>query len=293
MNIWAFRTWHPMLLKEIDKPFDSKDYIYEMKFDGVRAIIFATKKNIKIMSRNNKDLTCLFPELQSISKLIKKNTIFDGEIIALDNKNHPSFSKLSERLHLKNDRKINQSIENNRVTFIAFDILYEGKDLTNLTLIERKKKLQTYKDTDDFIKPKYIEEKGIKLFKEIKKLGLEGIVAKLKTSTYHINERTSDFIKIKNIQKNEFLICGYTVKTRNISLYIGEEKNKKIYFVGKCSLSMNSPSYKKITKNIINKNPFSNYNEKINYIKPMKCLIEFTERTKRDNLRHPSFKGLL
>lgn len=293
MNIWTNRKWKPMLLKEIEKPFDNKEYIYEIKFDGIRAILFVTKNKIKIMSRNNVDLTYLFPELESITKIVKKNTIFDGEIISIDDKNLPSFSKLSERLHLKNKVKIKQNSLNNKVTFIAFDILYEGKELTNLPLLKRKEILSLYKDTDEFIKTKYIEEKGIKLFKEIKKLKLEGIVAKLKNSYYHINERTNDFIKIKNIQREEFLICGYTTNTKNISLYIGEQKNKKIEFVGKCSLSMNNSNYKKIIEKNNNKNPFNNYYKKINYIKPIKCLIEFTERTKSNNLRHPSLKKLL
>lgn len=207
MNIWKERNWSPMLLKEIEKPFDSKDYIFEVKFDGIRAIIFANKNKVTIQSRNKKDLTFLFPELQDLRELVNKNVIFDGEIIAFENNKH-SFKKIQERIHLKNKNKTDALSKVNPVTFIAFDILYENKDLTTLPLLERKKYLNKYKDNDYFVKTKVINEKGKELFKSVKKLNLEGIVAKLKDGKYYINKRCDEFIKIKNIQRDEFIIGG-------------------------------------------------------------------------------------
>lgn len=293
INIWENRNWSPMLLKEVDKPFNSNNYIYELKFDGIRAIIFANKKEIKIQSRNKKDLTHLFPELQILTESINKNVIFDGEIIAFNNK-IISFGKIQERIHLKNEDKIKTASLTNPVVFIVFDILYENKDLTNLPLSERKKYLKNYKDNDFFIKAKAINKNGINLFNNVKKMKLEGIVAKIKTGKYYINKRTSEFIKIKNIQRDEFIIGGYEKKKNNIlSLAIGEYINKDFHFVGKVSISKKNSIYDKIKNSKISKNYFCDFSENISYIKPsISCHIEYTERTKNNHLRHPIFKDI-
>ena len=186
MNLWNNRNFRPMLLKEINDPFDSEDYIYEIKYDGIRALVFLNSNNIKIISRNNKDLTSLFPELQSLKTLVKDNTIFDGEIIIMD-KNGPSFSKLQERIHLKDKTKIKMNSENNPVLFVAFDILYKNKNLIDLTVLERKKILDNYIENEIFIKSKIFYE-GKKLFESVKKNNLEGIVAKKKNTKYKINK---------------------------------------------------------------------------------------------------------
>lgn len=291
MSIWKNRNFKPMLLKEFNKPFNSEDYIFEVKFDGIRSLIFVNKKEIKIQSRNQKNLTHLFPELKNLKKQVNENVIFDGEIIAFDN-NKSSFSKIQERLHLKDKNKIIKASIENPVTFIAFDIIYENKDLTSKTLLERKKFLDKYKDTDEFIKTKIIDKNGIDLFKSIKKLKLEGIVAKRKDGKYHINKRTDDFVKIKNIQRDEFVIGGYEIKKNGIlSLSIGEYINNKLSFVGKVSVHKNYKIYKKIIKLKKAKNPFSNFDEDIYYLTPtLTCHVEYLERTKSNHLRHPILK---
>jgi len=288
MNIWKNRDWTPMLLKEIDKPFNSNDYIFEIKFDGIRTVIYANKKEVRIISRNQKDMTQLFPELQTIKNIVNKNTIFDGEIVTfIDGK--PSFSELQKRIHLKDMRKVESISKENPITFMAFDILYENKDLTTLPLLKRKDFLEKYKDTDYFIKTKMINKDGIKLFKSIQKLGLEGIVAKNKFSLYHINKRTDDFIKIKNIQRDEFLIGGYEHKKNGIlSLAIGEYIDKDFCFVGNVSINPKHKLYNIILKQKKSKNYFQDLNKDIIYIKPIiSCHIKYLERTKNNHLRHP------
>jgi len=291
MSIWTNRNFKPMLLKEVEKPFDSDNYIFEIKFDGIRSLIFINNKEIKIQSRNKKDLTKLFPELQSLTKIVNKNVIFDGEIVAFD-KSKDSFSKIQERLHLKDKMKIQKASIENPVTFVAFDIIYENKDLTNKNLLDRKKILNKYNDTDEFMKIKIIDKNGINLYKSIKKLNLEGIVAKRKDGKYHIDKRTDDFIKIKNIQRDEFVIGGYEEKKNGIlSLAIGEYIDSKLFFVGKVSVHKNYKIYNKILKLKKAKNPFSNFAEEINYVDTtLSCHVEYLERTKNNHLRHPILK---
>lgn len=294
MNIWKDRDFSPMLLKEIPEPFNSDEYIFELKFDGIRALCFASSEEIVFKSRNDKDITNLYPELKSIQNIVgSKKVIFDGEIVAFDD-NLPSFSKLQERSHLKSPQKIKIHSKTNPVIFMAFDILYENKDITNRSLNARKMILDHYQDTEEFVKIKFINKHGKTFFQEVKKMGLEGIVAKKKDGTYKINKRTDDFIKIKNIKTDEFLIGGFKVNERTISLFLGEYIDNKLYYVGKCSVSKSNHVCMEITTRPVYKNMFVNFKEDINYIEPtMRCYVDFLERTKNNHLRHIVFRGLV
>lgn len=287
MNIWKDRNWCPMLLNEIKKPFDSKDYIFEVKFDGIRAVCFANNKEVKIMSRNKKDISNLFPELDNIKKLCNDNVIFDGEIVIIED-GKPSFTKLQERLNLRNKTKIDYLSKSNPVIFIAFDILYENKSLINLDLIKRKEILNKYNDNDYFVKSEVFPTYGIKLFQSIKEMNLEGIVAKYKYGKYHVNERTSDFIKIKNTYVEEFYIGGFEENNISGVFVIGELNNNSFIYVGKVLIGKNESLFKRIKLCRKSKNYFSNFNENINYVKPeIKICVEYLEKTKNGTLRHP------
>ena len=290
MNLWKEKSWTPMLLKEIDKPFNSKDYLFEIKFDGIRTCIFVSKDHFEIRNRNHTDMTNLYPELKNIQKYFSQKTILDGEIIAVEN-DKPSFSKLQKRSHLKDKNRIKTESENNPVIFIAFDILYLDKDLTNLDLLKRKEILSTFQDSDFFIKSPVYLENGIKLFKFVKKQKLEGIIAKKIDSTYEINTRNDNWIKIKNLIEEDFYIGGYEKKKNNyISLYLGEKKNNKLYYVGNASLTNNTKLYHDILNlKVINKNPFCDFEDKnINYVSlKIKCKVKYLERTQNNHLRQP------
>ena len=276
----------PMLLAEIPFCFESK-YLYEIKFDGIRALVYVSKKEISIRTRNNVDVTHLFPELDGIKNIVGRDfCIFDGEIVLFDN-GKPSFSSLQKRLRIKNAERIKKMSLDNPVQFVAFDIIYKNKDLTNKTLVERKKMLDQYKDTDYFVKSK-VHSDGKKLFASVKKMGLEGIVAKEKTSKYYVNKRSNVWIKLKNYQTDEFYIGGYVKNSTSYSLLLGEKKNNKLYYVGKIKVSNN----KDITKEVLAKkkrsNPFCNYEDDGIFIEPnIKITINYLEKTKGNLLRHP------
>ena len=233
----------------------------------------------------------MFPELKKISELVSKNVIFDGEIVSLDN-GKPSFSKLSNRLHLKNEKDIINSSEDNPVGYVVFDILYENGNLIDKSLVERKDILYKYFENEVFVKSAVFNS-GVKLFNEIKKLGLEGIVAKLKMGKYHINSRTSDFIKVKNVKEKKFYVCGYIDKPLNFvfSLLLCEKVNGKLKYVGKVNVSKKSSIYSKVLKESKVKCDFIQIKDAV-YIKPkLRCKVEFLEKTKNGHLRHPVFKG--
>ena len=284
MNLYS-KTFTPMLLKEIKKPFNDKNYIFELKFDGIRVLIYANPKNINIISRNGQNLTSKFPELLSIKNLVKDKCIFDGELVVLEN-GIPNFKKIMARTISKK-----QDYLKSPVSFVCFDIIYKNKDLTNLPLIKRKEILNTYPDTDNFIKIKYIKEQGTNLFKIIKQKNLEGIIAKKIESKYHINKRTDDWVKIKNIKTDDFYILGYKEGNINSSILLGKKENNNLVPIGKVSIGTNSNAFILIKKQ---KELNSSLSKDYTYIIPnLKCEIDYLEYTKNKKLRHPVFRRLI
>ena len=288
MSLWN-KDIKPMLLGEVEEVFDSKEYLYEVKYDGIRVLVFVSKDKVVIRSRYGIDITGLFPEMKVLCKMVKGNVIFDGEIIMLDN-NKVSFSKLQKRIHLKNKKTIEFLSKTNPVIFICFDVIYEGKDLINLSLLERKDVLSNYKDNDVFIKSTYVIGAGTKLFNAIKKLDMEGIVAKKINSKYLVNERSDNWLKIKNYKSGNFIILGYINKEEShvISLVLGEHLNKKIVYVGKVILGKKRNLADKILKMKKSKAVVKIKDKDVIYVKPeIKCLIKYLERTENGLLRQP------
>ncbi|MDD2207927.1 MAG: RNA ligase family protein [Bacilli bacterium] len=281
----------PMLLGETKKPFNDKEYLFEIKIDGVRALFTINNNKLIIKNKLGIDITYRYPEFQKLK--FNKNIIFDGEIAALvDGK--PSFEKLKARMTLKNVAKIKKISKSIQTVFLVFDIIYENKDLTSLPLIKRKDILNKYPNNDLFIKLEYILEKGHDLFKLSKNNNLEGIVAKKTDSLYYPSRRVKEWIKIKNWLSSEFIILGYKEdKDKYVAtLLIGEKVNKEIKYLGTISIGKRKSDYQIIKSTEIDNKPII---KKDGYtsIKPvLKCIVEYMERTKSGKLRQPHFRGL-
>ena len=274
----------PMLLSEQSKIFQNDNYLYEIKFDGIRAILFVSNKKLVALSRNGNYFSSKYPELKKKKKIVGDHeVIFDGEIIATDN-GLPSFLLLQKRNRVKKvSKKLVLEIP---VCFVAFDILYDNKDLTNIPLLKRKEILEKYEDTNCFIKSK-VYDNGISLFKMVKKIGLEGVVAKKKNSLYLIGERTDDWVKIKNIKVDNFIVHAYQEKTNTYTLFLGEYKNKELKCVGKVSVNKKREIVKELKKLKKVKNQFVNLVEEAIYIDPIKTVrVHYLEKTAAGMLRH-------
>lgn len=273
-----------MLLEEVNEPFNDKNFLYEIKFDGIRALIYVSKNSFKILSRNGTNLTNKYPELKKIQKLVGNHEIiFDGEIIATEGA-LPSFSLLQKRNKIK--KITDKIIEEVPVTFIAFDILYDNVDLTNLSLDKRKKILGQYPDNSVFIKSRIYSD-GLSLFKMVKKIRLEGIVAKKRKSIYLFGKRTSDWVKVKNIHVDNFIVHGYLEKTNTYSLLLGEYKNNKLKYVGKVSVNKRHEVMRKIKKSKKVNNSFVNFLEDAIYVEPtISVRVRYLEKHKSGALRH-------
>lgn len=203
---------HPMLAISTAKAFNNPEWLFEIKWDGYRAVAFIDKGRVRLVSRSQNDLTGQYPELGTIPEFVKaERAILDGEIVALDEEGRPSFSLMQQRTGFHPGNRRLPRREGVPVVYYAFDLLYvDGLDLRRIALEQRKQLLKEritaggiLHFSDDY------PEKGLDLFEVARQRGLEGIVAKKRSSVYQ-EKRSSDWLKIKITQRQECVIGGYT-----------------------------------------------------------------------------------
>src|ERR1035437_6749863 len=203
---------HPMLATSASKAFNDPDWLFEIKWDGYRAVAFIEDGQVRLVSRNQNDLTAQFPELKSLPQFVKvQRAILDGEIVALDDEGRPSFSLMQQRTGFQPGKRRLPRREGVPVVYYAFDLLYlDGLDLRRVALDERKRLLQEKIVSGGVIQfSDHYAEKGLDLFEAAKRRGLEGIVAKKRGSAYE-EKRSTNWLKIKITQRQECVIGGYT-----------------------------------------------------------------------------------
>jgi bifunctional non-homologous end joining protein LigD len=224
-----------MLATLIDKPFDNKEWVFEVKWDGVRAILFLhkTKGILKIVSRNGKTITHRYPEIieavKSSSAIIncKESIILDGEIVILNKEGRPDFQSHQRRMNVDSIKDIEKLSHKMPATYYLFDILYiDDRNLQSLLFLERRKNLsdvivQTMNNNNRIRISDFVDERGIDIFQRIKSMDLEGIIAKNKYSKYIQGARSTNWLKIKNIKSQDCVVIGYTRGEGNRQRYFG------------------------------------------------------------------------
>jgi bifunctional non-homologous end joining protein LigD len=306
-------TIHPMLAESVDKPFDGAEWLFEIKWDGYRAIAFVTDGKVRLVSRNQNDLTPRYPELKDMAKFLKaKTAILDGEVVALDKDGKASFSLMQQRTGFRPGGKRAVANADVPVLYYAFDLLYlDGYDWRRVPLEERKRKLASLVVTGDAVRySDHYEEHGKALFEMAHKTGLEGIVAKKRASTYE-ERRSREWLKIKIRHRIECVIGGYTEpegsRAHFGSIVLGlYDKKKRLIHVGQAGSGFDQKSlveiWKVLEKLETKKNPFFGEVEalrKVSWVKPeLVAEIEYAEWTGGTNegsgpkLRAPVFLGL-
>ena len=239
----------PMLSTPVDKPFNDKNWEFEIKWDGVRAILFYHKsKNIlELKSRTNKSIIHRYPEI--VDSLVSSSIVncddsivLDGEIVILNEQGHPDFQSHQRRMNIDKALDIQYLSKEIPSTFYVFDILYlDGRSLESLEFSERRgllsSVLDTSQDGDKVIRiSESFEAKGVELFENIRALKLEGIIAKNRHSKYLQGARSIDWLKIKNIQTQDCVVIGYTRGEGNRKGYFGSlllaAFDRELVFVG-------------------------------------------------------------
>lgn len=297
MDIFEQKAIKPMLIAQQKEPFNSKEWLYELKWDGIRCVSYLSKKETDLRNKRNMKLLPKFPELAQINKQIREKCILDGEIAVLKN-GVPDFYEVQKRTLLTDPFKIELAYSQFPASFIAFDIIYyKGEDITNLPLLERKNMLnEVVEESSHIAISRYIEDKGIELYAAADDKRLEGVVAKRKDSKYYFDKKTNDWVKFKRMADEDYIICGYIQKgPRSNTLILGKYRGDSLIYKGSVSfgVKLDFLQYYKIEK--LNFSPFTltpTGNEDVIWLKPvLVCTVEYMPNTK-NALRQAVYKGI-
>jgi bifunctional non-homologous end joining protein LigD len=325
----------PMLASLADPPLADPHLVYEPKYDGIRAIAeIAPQGRVRLWSRLGNEKTNQFPEIAAaLAKWARKRKeplVLDGEIVALDAKGEPTgFQNLQGRIHL-HDGSSASSPSRPSVAFIAFDVLRDGKiDYRGRPLHERRAALERLLGSSDptavpvLRLSQQVRGDGRALFKEAKKRGWEGLIAKHADSLYKSGKRTPDWRKLKIVHEQEFVVGGWT-EPRSARSYFGalllgvyESRTpnpksrtpnrksripnpKSLVYVGHSGTGFNEKELARVMKLLkpleIKECPFKNCpktNERPHWVRPeLVAQVRFTEWTADNKLRHPVYLGL-
>jgi bifunctional non-homologous end joining protein LigD len=304
---------YPMLATPIDHPFDGPEWLFEIKWDGYRAVAFIENGKLRLTSRNQNDLTGRYPELKDLPKFVKgQSVILDGEAVALDEQGRPSFSLMQQRTGFRPGGRRTAPNADVPILYYAFDLLYlNGYDLRKVQLEDRKRTLASILVSGDSLRySDHYEEQGSALFEMARQNGLEGIVAKKRDCPYQ-EHRSRDWLKIKIRRQLECVIGGYT-EPEGSRAYFGSivlglyDKKGRLIHVGQAGSGFNQKSLSEIWKLLkkleTKQSPFYGPVEalrKVHWVKPeLVAEIEFAEWThgasgsSGPKLRAPVFLGL-
>lgn len=286
----------PMLAKNSDnKPFDGKDWAFEIKWDGYRAVA-DLRDGIQLYSRNGLDFSGKFKKIVNQLGVQEHEMVLDGEVVAYDDKGKPNFQWLQNIGERPNVSLI----------YHVFDILFlNGHSTRSLSFLERKELLKgALKETDNIKYCDHILEKGKEFFRLAEDMGLEGIIAKKTESTYTDGIRSSEWIKVKTQQTDEVIICGYTepkgARKNFGSLILGQFQDGELTFSGHIGTGFSDKTLKELFELmkplVTNQSPFKKIpktNEKPTWLKPeLIAEIKYSEKTKDGIFRHPVFLHL-
>jgi bifunctional non-homologous end joining protein LigD len=301
------RQLKPMLATLVDQPFDEPGWWYEVKWDGYRAVAFLNKDQVELKSRNDKSFDEKFYPVREKLERLNLHAVLDGEIVVLNAEGKSDFGDLQNW----------RSEADGTLVYYVFDLLWwAGKDLTQLTLAERRGILEKVLPvSDDLRLSDVFRESGTEFFEAARTIGLEGIIAKKSDSLYHPAQRSDEWLKIKAEKRQEMVIGGYTINadtTKPFSaLLVGYYEQNKLIYAGKVGTGFKHKEqlemlqlFKSFEQSKI---PFAaepDINKPSRFrpnpphatavwLKPkLVCEVNYTEFTKDGVMRHPSFAGM-
>ncbi len=294
----------PMLAVSTDKPFSDPAWIFEIKWDGVRALAWIKDGKIEVRSRTGRVITKQYPELEILPECLKANqAIVDGEIVVLDDRGRSDFERLQERMHVNSPPK--ELLARVPVIFYVFDLLYcDGYDSREAPLLERKELLRRLLDPRNGIRYcDHVQEHGKELFDLAREQGLEGVLAKNAQSQY-IAGRSSSWVKVKARREMDAVVVGWTEPRGSRehfgALLLGLYKGKELEFIGHVGTGFNQKMQEAIRNELdklaTKECPFKTVpetNEKAYWVKPkLVARVQYGGWTDEQRLRHPAFIGL-
>lgn len=291
------RPWkvQPMLSSLVEEPFDDPEWLFEIKWDGFRAVASKHESKTDLRSRNGISFNQRFSQVAEALHDIKHDVILDGEIVSLDKDGKSHFEWLQ-----------NANRGQGQLKFMIFDVLWlDGHDLHTTPQIERKKILKALLPEHEVLSySDHVEAKGKQLFGQMKKSGLEGMVAKRMDSSYQEGERGKDWLKIKTSESQELVVGGYTeprgAREYFGSLVVGTFEKGKLKYAGHSGGGLNEKDRQELYKKLVGlqqkTSPFDpppELKETIHWVKPKVIVeVQFSEWTSSGQMRHPTLKGV-
>jgi len=301
---WLHEQVEPMLAQSKKEVPVSDDFIYEVKWDGIRVIVTLDEDRITLRSRNNLDLTLKFPELLKADKSFRGTCgVFDGEIVCLDDKGKPDFKEVIHRMQRSAEGDIERAMKKNPAYCYLFDLLYlDGRAVINEPLVRRREWLKDSVKKDSSYRLSEIVEDGTALFAAAAELGLEGIMAKEKNSKYSPGKRSDNWYKIKVRNTDESFVIGYTKGKGNRdelfgAMHLADIVDGKFIYRGKVGTGFDAKTMKEVFAKLKKikeiKKPIKEkvLDEKQTvWVEPeLMCEIEYASKTKDGAYREPVF----
>ena len=298
----------PMLAITADEPFDSPDFAFEPKWDGVRTLAFVDGGIVRLQTRNLLDCTTQYPEAHGVSEALTGayQAILDGEIVALDERGAPSFQRLQPRMHVRDESAVRKLRRTTPVVYEVFDVLWvDGLDVRKRPLRERQRLLDeivtpmgAIKRSEQFIGT------GRALYAAAKEQGIEGVVAKRLDAPYS-SSRSAAWVKIKAFRSMECVIGGWTEgqggRTNALgALLIGVYRDGKLSPLGHVGSGFDERTLKELLATLRDResprSPFAvepRVNQPAHWCLPeLVCEVQYAELTRDGTLRHPTYRGL-
>jgi len=290
----------PMLARLGRKAFDSDQHLFEVKWDGIRALTFTEGGSYRALTRNRHDLVPRYPELAVLGKL-PAGLVLDGELVVLD-EGKPHFQRVLQREQARNPLKIEALARSLPATYVVFDLLYKGGEpLLDLPLHERREALAAVVEAaadPHLVLSEGIVGAGLALFEQVSALGLEGMVAKELSSRYLPGKRTDAWTKIKTFREAVCAILGYLAEGEEVrSLIVALEEGGELVCVGRVGSGLSASLGRRLHERFLplhREEPLIPCGEHIGqWVEPgLFCRVRFLERTE-NGLRAPVFLELL
>jgi bifunctional non-homologous end joining protein LigD len=299
----------PMLARAGSLPSDERGWSYEIKWDGVRAIAYSQPGELRLESRNLKEVTGQYPELARLNRALSSHAaILDGEIVAFDEQGRPSFAALQRRMHIGSATQAKRLAKASPVTYMIFDLLWlDGHSLMGLPYRDRRELLLALAlNGEAWQTPEQLQGKGNDVLAATARQRLEGIVAKRLDSLYEPGARPTSWVKVKNVGRQELVVGGWVPgegkRERRIgALLVGVyEPDGAFRYAGRVGTGFSEAELDRLAKLLAplqrDDSPFTAGEAPPRgavFCEPqLVAEVEFTEWTAAGSLRHPSYKGL-
>ena len=296
-----------MLARTGSLPREDESYGYEVKWDGIRALLFCDHGHLVLQGRNGTDFTARYPELRELGRVLgAQRVVLDGEVVALDAEGRPSFERLQSRMHLASDSAVRRRMRDIPATYVIFDLLYlNGHSTMALPYEERRALLERLElEGPAWRTPGYHRGGGRALLDATAELGVEGIVAKRLDCPYEPGRRSSAWIKVKNVLVQDVVIGGYTPGQGGRggslgALAVGVMDEGRLVYAGKVGTGFTETTLGLLRRELeplrSSESPFHGRQppKGTQFVEPrLVASVELREWTRTGTLRAPSFKGL-